>query len=265
VIGALTGLIVIIAGGSHAYLGEANWGVGATISGIAIVVLLFEERRRAQDRCQAVQEEISDTYSQIDALLSIRSDLGVTEEFPPTRGWAASPDFLRELIRIIRRRSPMQIVEAGSGVSTLVSALALNKYGEGEVVALENGEEFADTTREYLRLHGVEDNANVIHAPLTEHTVDGNMVTWYDSESMGDMLSIDLLIVDGPPAHRNEETRWPALPLLENRLETDAQILLDDGDRPGEQQIVKDWCQRFEFESTYLPLEEGAYCLQRCK
>jgi predicted O-methyltransferase YrrM len=191
--------------------------------------------------------------------------LEITAEFPATRGWAASPDFLRELIHIIRRHSPQQIVEAGSGVSTLVSALALKKYGSGQITALEDEKGFANQTREYLRLHGVVDTANVVHAPLTKNKVDGEVVTWYDTKRIANIRSIDLLIIDGPPAFRNEEARWPALPLLEDRLEPEARILVDDGDREGEKQIVKDWCQRFEFESTYLPLEEGAYRLGRLK
>jgi hypothetical protein len=71
--GALIGITGIISGGTYVYLGEASSGLCATVIGISIVAVLFEERRRAQDRQQKVQDKINNAYSQIDALLSIRS------------------------------------------------------------------------------------------------------------------------------------------------------------------------------------------------
>ncbi len=258
----IVGVVVGIAGGSYVYLGEATWGLAATLVGVIIVALLLENRRRVQERSQDVQESVDDSYSQVDALLSVRGELDVTEAFPATRGWAASPDFLRELTRIIRLHSPRHIVEAGSGVSTLIAALALEKYGGGRVLALENGKEFANRTREYLKLHGLQQNAKVAHSPTTEYQVENKYIEWYDIAALKKVDQIDLLVVDGPPALENSRARWPALPLLRDQLGNGAKNLLDDGDREGENQIIDDWCRRYGMNKTYIPWEKGAYLLK---
>ena len=48
-------------------------------------------------------------------------------------------------------------------------------------------------------------------------------------------------IVDGPPAGQNPGARYPALPLLMDRLADRATIFVDDADRPGESEVIKAW------------------------
>jgi predicted O-methyltransferase YrrM len=261
-IAVLAAFILGIIGVSHVVFGESSWGISATFVGGVVVILLLEERRRAQNRQEEALKTLGDTYSQIEALLSVRSEVDVHEAFPATRGWAASPDYLRELIRLIREHDPQQILEAGSGVSTVIAALALQKYGDGQIIALENGEEFADNTRRYLQLHGVQSNATVVHAPLKKHSVDGRECAWYEMAAT-EGKQIDLLVIDGPPALEESEARWPALPLLWDQLNPGARILMDDGDREGERRVIEDWSKRYPIQKTYLPLEEGAYLLER--
>ncbi len=55
---------------------------------------------------------------------------------------------------------------------------------------------------------------------------------------------VDLLFVDGPPATPEravERSRYPALPLLANRLARGARVLLDDAERAGERWVLKRW------------------------
>jgi predicted O-methyltransferase YrrM len=248
---------------SNFYFDSWSWGASSATLGLLIFSLLLEERRRKQKRHQELLAALRSTYSQIESLLSVRSELGIDGDLPTTRGWAASPDFLRELVRIIRTRKPKQVVEAGSGVSTIVTALALQKNGSGNTIALENGSEFADETQSYLERHQVENHANVIHAPLTRHVNGDSEYTWYDTSALKGCGSIDLLIVDGPPALQDPTSRFPALPLLLDHLSPDAVILIDDGDRQGEKEVVEKWCAEYELEASYLSLEDGAYLLKR--
>ena len=243
--------------------GTLIWGVPVTILLVLLFGLILEERRRKQERHQQLSEALNNTYSQIEALISVRSELEIDGDLPTTRGWAASPDFLQELTRIIRTRNPQQVVEAGSGVSTIVTALALRKKESGNIVALENGSEFAKKTRSYLEHHDLKKYANVVHAPLTKHARRDSKYVWYDTTALKDCGSIDLLIVDGPPALQDSTARFPVLPLLWDQLSPNAVILIDDGDRQGEQEIVERWCEDYNLESTYFPLEEGAYLLKR--
>jgi hypothetical protein len=54
-------------------------------------------------------------FSQLEALAGIFIELGFKKSLPPTRGWAASPDFLREMhymhYTTIRKSSPSVVVE----------------------------------------------------------------------------------------------------------------------------------------------------------
>jgi hypothetical protein len=154
-------------------------------------------------------------------------------------------------------------VEAGSGVSTIITALAVKKYGGGTTFALENGAAFAEETRSHVRQHGIEDYAEIIHAPLKRYTQEGEEWQWYDIASLNVSGPIDLLIVDGPPAVQNPYARFPALPILWERLSSDMVVLVDDGDRKEEKEIVERWCEKYNLESTYLNLEKGAYLLRQ--
>jgi hypothetical protein len=48
-----------------------------------------------------------------------------------------------------------------------------------------------------------------------------------------------------------------------DHLSPDAVILMDDGDRQGEKEVVEKWCAEYELEASYLSLEDGAYLLKR--
>ena len=66
-----------------------------------------------------------------------------------------------------------------------------------------------------------------------------------DAAMGGDL--IDLLVVDGPPAFADGLglARHPALPVLRDRLAPDATVVLDDVERPGEQEVLRRWEDEF--------------------
>ena len=57
---------------------------------------------------------------------------------------------------------------------------------------------------------------------------------------------IDLLVVDGPPGLLRPQARYPALPVLRERLSPGASILLDDTHRADEREIVRRWLDEVE-------------------
>ena len=73
---------------------------------------------------------------------------------------------------------------------------------------------------------------------------------WYDDAVVAAGLDvalrgelIDLLLVDGPPAYAagHELARYPALPVLYDRLAPGATVVLDDVERAGEQEVLRRW------------------------
>jgi len=164
---------------------------------------------------------------------------------------------------------PGPVVEASSGLSTLVIAGALKQIGAGRVVSMEHDAFYAEQTSSLLRVHRLDGFATVVHAPLVPFTLevaafDIHNWQWYDVGRLRLEQSIDLLIIDGPPSTIQPFARFPALPILWNWLRTGARIILDDGDRPDERAAVAACCGQFaKLSSDFLDLEKGAFVLSR--
>ncbi len=180
--------------------------------------------------------------SEAQALAQLLTRFSPRAPLPIVGGWALSPSALLWLVDFVERAAPSMVVECGSGTSTLWLAHAVRERGAGRVIALEHDAHFAEKTREMLRVHGLEDWAEVRLAPLTETTTPRGTFSWYDVEPPL-TESIDLLIVDGPPKTTGRLARYPALPVLTKWLSTGAHILVDDVSRPDEQEAVAYWLE----------------------
>lgn len=201
--------------------------------------------------------------------MAVRDVLALRAPLPPMRGYAISPDFALILLEIIRDYRPTHLMELGCGVSTLIGSYGLEKYHpHGHITSIEHQAAFADFTRDNLTKHGLTDFVTVIHAPLTMlYRVHGWRGRWYASESIGGDKPIDLLVIDGPPQYQNPQrlARYPALPLLFDRLAAGALILVDDADRRGERRAVKRWLREFPLrEIRRFDTEKGTVLLQKC-
>lgn len=204
--------------------------------------LIYQRLSGAIVRAGAAQAAQADnTILQIESLLALYAEIRPEHGLPPMRGWAASPDFLRALAAQIGDGTPETVVECSSGVSTLVAAACLRRAGRGRVLSLEHDPVYAEKTRRLLRVHGLEAHAEVIDAPLVELALPGWQGQWYDASRLPAGLSIDLLVVDGPPWFSAELARYPAFPVLRDRLAPAARLLLDDADRVDERTIVERW------------------------
>jgi predicted O-methyltransferase YrrM len=230
-----------------------------------------ERQRDARDRARhartrrAVDRAERRLFSQLEALGWLRDLLSLEHPLPPTRHWAASPDLLVELLRIIDRGRPTTVLELGSGVSTIVMAARLEAVGGGRLVALEHDPAYAAETRRNLALHGLDGVATVLDAPLSTLRVGEEEWSWYTlpEEGLPAPASVDLLLVDGPPGATGHLARYPALPLLAPRLAPGATIVVDDADRPDEREMARRWqSERPGLSLQHLPLESGAFVLR---
>jgi len=195
-------------------------------------------------RDQSRQDNIS-LFRQLEALQGLYAELGLKASLPPTRGWAASPDFLLELARHARTVRPQTVVECSSGTSTLVLARCMQLNGAGKVLSLEHDPYYAAQTRAQLVQHGLQDWAEVLDAPLRPQSLGGEEWPWYDVGALPGALAIEMLVIDGPPLATRAMARYPAGPLLFPRLSTQAYIFLDDAGRSDELAILQRWQQEF--------------------
>lgn len=212
-----------------------------------VTCLQLRQRRRAQETR---------------ALINVRP---LTGRLPlDLGGWAADPVFADELMRTLCRRRPAQVVECGSGWTTVLVACCLEELDAGRIVALEHKERFARRTRELVAACGCANRAEVRLAPLSSQNVDGDDRVWYDASVVQSIAGpIDLLLVDGPPGSLAQEVRFPAVPLLRGRLANDCLVLLDDGYRGDEARIARAWGRLLKVEPILEARGGGFWVLDR--
>lgn len=219
--------------------------------GLATVAHLRKERDHHAKRTQ----DIVNLFS----MVPIRSGI------PPLGLWTASADLLVELVDRLVEERPAVVVEGGSGVSTVVMALAVREHGLAtRVIALEHDPEWGDQTRRMLERHGVADLAEVRIAPLGPTSLADHATPWYDEAAIADLSEIGLVLVDGPPEGTGPRARFPMVPLLRDKLAQRATILVDDTAREGDADVVERWRPFLpDFEFGTLRLDKGAAVLTR--
>jgi predicted O-methyltransferase YrrM len=161
---------------------------------------------------------------------------------PWTRG-SIGPAGLAAICNEIALSERREIVELGSGVSTVVIARLLYERG-GRLHSVEHDETWAAWVASQLEREGLTDRVRLVPARLVPDPAHGEGPPWYDRASLEALPGeIDLLLVDGPPSDQpdTERARYPALPALAGRLAPGAAVVLDDATRPGEQAILEAW------------------------
>jgi hypothetical protein len=128
---------------------------------------------------------------------------------------------------------------------------------------LEHDPHYAAQTRRELESRGLTAWARVVDAPLTDVDLDGEVWRWYEPKAIPH-AEIEVLLVDGPPGATGPQARYPALPILADRLAKQAVMVLDDADRPDERAIASRWAAEFgEFEQEHLQHDRGTTVLRR--
>jgi hypothetical protein len=186
------------------------------------------------------------------------NDLAVARTLPvfhgpelPWSDWAMRPSAIALLVDEMRS-GRRQVVELGSGSSTVVLARAARELG-ARIVSVEHDRAWAAEIRGLLRRERL-DAARVVDIPLAE--LDPRLVipseptlrapaTWYDLAPLREVCPdrINLLVVDGPPAAEAPDVliRAPALPALEHRLSSGCTVALDDVSRRAERHAAELW------------------------
>lgn len=210
---------------------------------------------------QSEIEEVS--FNQLSILFSLYNKLGINKEMPLSRKWALSPDILNAITNEILDNKPEAIVEASSGISTIVIGYALKKNGKGKLYSLEDNLKYYELNKQQVEIHGLEDFVEVIYAPIVEHIRGNERFLWYDIEEINDLKSIEVLVVDGPPNDSRVQARYPAVPILYDQFSDDVTIFVDDGVRVEIKDTIGLWQNNYHFEYVhYFNYEFGMYVLK---
>jgi predicted O-methyltransferase YrrM len=238
----------LVVGGVFAGIGA---GAGLSIAiGAAIVigtagagVFSFQIARYARAALEEAKQARRQTY-QLQHLIQLQQLLCPRRPLPQFGKWALSADLALLLVQLIRERSPGLTLELGSGVSTLVLAYALEQQETGRLVSVEHDADFARQTVATIKAHGLEGVLDCRVGALQPTRIGDRTYLWYARESWMSIpdRSVELLLVDGPPRRTGQDSRFPALSLLHDKLAPEAIIVLDDCDDREMRDMIDAWC-----------------------
>jgi hypothetical protein len=210
----------------------------------ALVTLVETRQQAAGASLRQLGEQLSrrqrDQTREVEALLQLFAGFEPRAPMPSSGHWALNPTELLELWSALAQRRPALVLELGGGTSSVWLGYGVERYG-GRLVSIDHDPAYAEQTRAQLRRHGLDKLAEVRVAELQPVTVDDEPFQWYGRAAFAGVAGVELLLVDGPPGTTGRQARYPALPLLSDRLATQATVLLDDADRADEQEIVRRW------------------------
>jgi predicted O-methyltransferase YrrM len=233
---------------------------------VASLSQALHDARASQDAsAAALQRQLRDTgeelFAQLLSYVSLRDRLDLRRGLPYTPYWSAAPDFLTLIAEHCLQARPATIVECSSGLTTLVLARCCQVNGRGRVLSLEDGAEFAAAARGHLARYGLADHARVIHAGLRDVAPGGDRFRWYALEELPED-PIELLVIDGPSGFIQPKSRYPALPMLRDRIADGCVIFLDDAGRENEREIVARWLAEIPgLEHRYVDTRRGCSVL----
>lgn len=143
-------------------------------------------------------------------------------------GAAASYSLLYLLTRALTELPVKTVVELGSGQTTVLIDRLLRD--DSTHVAYEQDAMWAD------RINGRIKHARVLHSPLAPLTHEG---VSFQGLSNVKLQPFDLLLVDGPNG-TDHHSRYNCMPLVAANTAREFMIVIDDADRPGEQETIRD-------------------------
>lgn len=203
------------------------------------------------------------TYDRIDALLSIHQLLKFRHPLPVMGSWAISSDYAYLFIQHIFQNSKGDVLDVGSGITTLLAGYALEKRGEGKVISLEHDKSYYNEMQRLIRLHELEHVVDLYYCPLINHTLNGKKWLWYDVSAVKNLANVNLISVDGPPESTQSLARYPMAPVILTQVGSNPTILLDDGARTGEKNIAKKWASEYNLSAKYLKIAKGLFIFKK--
>jgi len=225
---------------------------------IILVILLLENRRRSSKQNTANIDKLE----RIESLIFLHHSVNPKIPLPFDNSWAAAPDILNRLVVEIYNCRPKFILDIGGGISTIIMGYCLKQLGEGKIISLEHNEDYYAEMKKMVNNHDLNQIIEVEHSPLKRVRIGDRDWEWYDIETLKLEQKIDLMFVDGPPGILHKHSRYPAIPLLEKYLHPASVVILDDGKRLEEREIVELWKNKYKNANVkYIDNIKGAFII----
>jgi hypothetical protein len=168
----------------------------------------------------------------------------------PHNNWTMHEATLYELDAYLWREQPRNIVECGSGLSTII----LGRYAlftGATVLSLEHQKQYHDQTRHMLQRYGVESGVTLRRCNLV------GSPPMYDYEIPD---GVDFLLIDGPP--EGTGGRASTLPAVLPHMATGWQAWLDDSTRVLEREALQAWKKDHKINTQAAPMPRDVTRIQ---
>jgi len=189
-------------------------------------VIVRTERLTPQHADRLLREQ----NREVESLLQLFQQVTPRAPMPATD--PATPADVLALVHLVRSRAPKLAVMLGAGPATVWLGYAVAQGGR--LVVVEHDAERVAQLRTQVLAHGL-GAIEVLHAPLTELSVDGRTTDWYDVDVLDGLQDIDLLVVDGP----SDDPVAPAMHVLGRRLADGAEVVAAEAARAVPRQAVR--------------------------
>ena len=183
---------------------------------------------------ESVQKEVLSTYSRLDL---------TRFDYPQRDEWVLWEETMKLLGRLVEVVQPRRVIEFGSGLSTVVLASLVGRYG-GRVLSFEHKARFARRTVDALRERRLDGVASVAQQRLTLRRYGAKIlpthaIRWSDSE---EFQECEVALIDGPPGWIGREaTLYELFP----RLAIGGWVVVDDMNRSRDRRWLPAWKRVF--------------------
>lgn len=187
--------------------------------------------RRALGRSDAFAPEPAMEVVYRDLFARELARLGEEDRFFPVGG-AANHSLLYLILRVACEFRPASVLDVGAGQSSLLWSALRRRGLVGDVLTLEHDAEWG------ARIAAQVDHP-VLVTPLRPARVDGVEVETYDWDQAFEGRRFEVVGCDGPIGATRHSRRGVLAALEADRLPADFLVILDDAERPGEQDTVR--------------------------
>jgi predicted O-methyltransferase YrrM len=213
----------------------------------------------------ARQSDIDRLYNQVFGLQQIQNAMTGGPILRPMRGWAMSPDAMAWILTDLYERESPNIIEFGSGQSTVIFASLIKNKGSGHLISVEHDHTYAMTIHRQLVSCGLDDVVEFKILELEESRPSPGMPIChsYIVDRLPD-ITVDVALIDGPPTNHGLMTRYIPLEWALEHLATGGSVYLDDSDRQAEQKVlVQLQASNPHITIRHLPSEKGLCLIKR--
>jgi predicted O-methyltransferase YrrM len=188
----------------------------------------------------AHRSDLDNLRRQMACVAELQSAIPRPVPFGKLGGWAISADALAIVVRDIRKRRSPQVLEFGSGASTMVIATLLQAMGEGKLVTVEHDLDYLRLVDSDLFAHGLKSVVDLRHLPIVSFSAAPPPLAACHSYELCQLdAPFDVALVDGPiTAKFGAATRLAPLEWCVRRLNPGGSVYLDDAARTEERQVV---------------------------